>query len=927
MNVIKKKLTRVISLALCVALLSGFCVARFTLNASAVSSVQVVGGKAVMTSSGAFLQAYIGCEKGVSTQVSFYAATQFDVYGFDSFTGGNVDNVKSDPGEKHIGGADGNYYVTWSSDRSQDPYQAFEADVRGVEGDVILGYEGHLNEADATGTMIMQIWDPAAARYVKMDEETAVNSSISLVATVDAAAYAVDGYIRYRVVLPEDAAYKWIYTRNATAGLADESIQYGATKTRTSPGNSSYNYKGEISPDMCFCIKTQVGDDAEYSMVFPFTSDNVSQTQLSHFNVNLVGDASTARNMSWVSKNDLAAAVVQVVPYGKLSPDFTEATTYVGKKDRIKSAEKPFSYYVTVDGLEPGCEYWYRYGDGESVWSSPCYLRTDDGDGYFSFMMGGDPQSYTDSTDEEQIERIFGQYRQVGYSYNEAKRTTGAEFLVVCGDESDNGSYEACWDWYYDVNQSFYRSSALVPTMGNHDSWGWDMWVANHNLTDPDTGERGSYYSFDYGNAHFIILNGNIAEANNRKAMLDKEYAWLVRDLEAHKDADFKFIIEHQGMYSYPVHTNEAETVEIRSILVPLIDEYGVDMMMQGHDHIWLRTTSMKEGRDVSGQNTATITDIVTGDTYIVDPEGTTYFNGGSLTGSKYHSANPANFLNLISVAYATQPNMPTYNTIEIEGGKLRFQGWAYNKSTGVITRLNNYAQYGSQNDDGYNIVKTSYYTKLNNRINALPETLTLEDREEVLALKKACDAETQQFLEAYVPDAGKIAAAYETVEQLYRDSCVPVITIAGELPGEFKVGTEYAFPSANAYDENDGVLPVAVALSFGDEVIPLTGDLTCTFENAGDYLLTYSATASDGHTTTETFEITVMPGVKKCDFDGDGEITVGDALTALRIAAKLVEETPEAIAIGDNDGDGEITVADALTILRIAAKLMPELK
>ncbi|MBO4584860.1 MAG: dockerin type I repeat-containing protein [Clostridia bacterium] len=59
-----------------------------------------------------------------------------------------------------------------------------------------------------------------------------------------------------------------------------------------------------------------------------------------------------------------------------------------------------------------------------------------------------------------------------------------------------------------------------------------------------------------------------------------------------------------------------------------------------------------------------------------------------------------------------------------------------------------------------------------------------------------------------------------------------------------------------------------------------------------------------------------------KGDMDGDGEITVADALKALRIAAKLVEPTAEDLALGDTDGDGEITVADALKILRVAAKL-----
>ena len=921
---IKKSMVRALSVLLCVAMLAGFGVARFALTASAGTVVRVVNGQAVATSSGAFLKVYVGCEKGVSTQVGFYAATAFDVYGFSAYAGGNVRNVRSDPSETHLTGTDGDFYVTWCGENTGHPYQAFEADVTGVEGNIIVGYEGNVHAADESGTLILQLWDPSASAYVDKDEGGAVNGSIALVAVVSASDYAENGIVRYRIVLPENAAYKWIYTRHATVGQIDEAMQYGATKTRTSPGSTSYNYKGEVTSDMHFCFKAQTDTDTYYSMVFPFSSENVSQQLLTHFNVNFNNDAGTARNMSWASKNDLAAAVVQVVPYGRLDPDFSNATTYVGKKDKIKNAEKPFGYYVTVDGLEPGTEYWYRYGDGDKVWSSPCYLRTDDGDAHFAFMMSGDPQSYTDSTDEAQIEKIFGQYRQVGYSYNEARRIAGAEFLVVCGDESDHGNYESCWDWYYDENQTFYRSSTLAPTMGNHDSWGWDMWVSNHFVPDPATGERGSYCSFDYGNAHFIILNGNISEANGKKAQLDVEYDWLRQDLEAHKDATFKFIIEHQGMYSYPVHTNENDTVELRQILVPIIDEYGVDFMLQGHDHIWLRTSSMEGGRNVAPENTTTITDLVTGDTYVVDPKGTTYCNGGSLTGSKYHNPNPANFLTLISVACAAQPNMPSYNTFEIDGGKLKFKGWTYNKSTGAVSRMGSYTHYGSETD-GYSIVKTSYYTAINDRINALPDTLTLEDREEVLALKKMCDAESEQFLDAYVPDHGKLAAAYDTVDRLYRAVCVPELTINGEVPAEVKAGQEIVFPSAVAYDENDGDLPVTLMITRGSEYTVLDG-FSYTFEEEGEYTLGYSAQDSDGNVTARTFEITVVSARVRGDLDGDGEVTVSDALAALRIAARLTESTPDKLAAGDADGDGDITVVDALAILRVALKLADEI-
>lgn len=57
-------------------------------------------------------------------------------------------------------------------------------------------------------------------------------------------------------------------------------------------------------------------------------------------------------------------------------------------------------------------------------------------------------------------------------------------------------------------------------------------------------------------------------------------------------------------------------------------------------------------------------------------------------------------------------------------------------------------------------------------------------------------------------------------------------------------------------------------------------------------------------------------------DMDGDGSISVADALSALRIAAKLARATSSIMKIADVDFDGAITVSDALAILRVAAKL-----
>lgn len=75
---------------------------------------------------------------------------------------------------------------------------------------------------------------------------------------------------------------------------------------------------------------------------------------------------------------------------------------------------------------------------------------------------------------------------------------------------------------------------------------------------------------------------------------------------------------------------------------------------------------------------------------------------------------------------------------------------------------------------------------------------------------------------------------------------------------------------------------------------------------------------------TADTYIIAIWSAIDgmKGDFDKDGKITVADSLAALRIAARLAEETAEALEIGDIDADGKITVSDALAILRVAAKM-----
>ena len=870
---------KTLSLLLCAAMLFGVGVAQRAGAVAAASAAEAaqcptVGNtKSVPTSTSLLLQTYIGTEKGVTTEVRFYAARKLPVYAFESPSGGDVMRGKKSDRETSMQGADDEYrYSTWTLDAEALPYQAFEADVSGVTGDVVFGFEGRTKDVEAA--LILQIYDPAQGAYFEAYRDTQHNGTITLTYTVDAKKYAENGRVRYRVTFPEGASDKWIYLHEAAAAQLDKSIQYGTTKTKTSSGNCSLNLKTDLpGEDDIFCAEAvnERGVACSLPVYFYPRSKNTNQDQLWHFNSVFGTDACTTRNMSWATATAMDA-VVQVIPYGPIEQDFSNATVYTGhseyyndQKGSLVSPEvrKQYIHYVTVDNLEPGREYWYRYGNGDDVWSPPCYLRTDDGDEKFSFFIAGDPQpEASGATEWEDIIVAYGErYAELQYSWNEAVRLSGAEFFVCTGDETDAAMSERCWDWYFYSNTELFRSQPLAATMGNHDfrldswnsSYNYPYWVRRHNYVDP-LGEydHAFFYSFDYGNVHFTVINGNLAAANesedlnqykpdylkvNFKTLRDRQLAWLEEDL-ANTDKDFKIVVTHQGMYSYPVHTYDSETKELRNLIVPILDRYGVDIMFQGHDHVWIRTNNMKGGSKIE-QNSGTFVDIdgTNRTSYVIDPVGTVYTNAGSATGSKCHNPDPTKYLSLISVAMASQPNLPTFTTVEIENGRLQLKGWA-REEDGSVNRISTYTCYptGSAQTDAYNIIRSDFYTGLNSRIDALPDEITLDEGAEIEALMTICDRESDRAKSQLIPSYSKLTAAKEQY-----DALIAALGVKGDL-------------------------------------------------------------------------------------DGDGEITVSDALRALRIAAKLDAETPDALRLGDADGDGEITVSDALMILRAAVGLTDEL-
>jgi len=181
------------------------------------------------------------------------------------------------------------------------------------------------------------------------------------------------------------------------------------------------------------------------------------------------------------------------------------------------------------------------------------------------------------------------------------------DFMVSPGDIDPPGNTYATIQKYIDPTYLWY------PVAGNHETeTASDMvWLRIFNRdgnTLPNivnVGPAGcaeTTYSFDYGNAHFSII-----DSNKDFSPGSKQYQWLEQDLAKSK-AVWKFVFHHHPLYStydrwltkHAFHKNTVTSprgdVKTR-ILAPLYEKFGVDVVWYGHVHSYERTWPIKEGK------------------------------------------------------------------------------------------------------------------------------------------------------------------------------------------------------------------------------------------------------------------------------------------------------------------------------------------
>jgi hypothetical protein len=337
-----------------------------------------------------------------------------------------------------------------------------------------------------------------------------------------------------------------------------------------------------------------------------------------------LGEATTTSAViSWATESAGASEVRYSIDQSYVNVVAAIDSTYDGK----------YWHSATITGLTAGTTYYYRvYSGGEDVtpWPEITFTTAPEATtSRFTFVALGDsrpdgagspPGQGALDVAAEMDRRAFDLALHTG----DIVHSGG----VCSGDDSS-------WNQYIRAYFDLYRDSTgdipFYPSLGNHElnggSCGYQGYTDVYYLPGnaPAGGEE-EYYSFDWGNAHFVAL-----DTNQSYSAGSAQYDWLVNDLQASTQR-WKFVFLHHPAYS---SGNHGSTAEVQTHLVPVFETTGVDVVFNGHDHDYERTCPILDGMCTTPQDGGVVYYVTGGGGAPLYPAGSDWFTAYS--DSLYH--------------------------------------------------------------------------------------------------------------------------------------------------------------------------------------------------------------------------------------------------------------------------------------------------
>ncbi|MCY4127701.1 MAG: HYR domain-containing protein [Gammaproteobacteria bacterium] len=293
--------------------------------------------------------------------------------------------------------------------------------------------------------------------------------------------------------------------------------------------------------------------------------------------------------------------------YGLAVDDLTET---------IENETLTSEHEVLISNLDSDTKYFYEIGNSSMTFAG------NDADHYFQtsppkgsddpiriWVIGDSGQCAVDNQGCMDVDAVMEEYLAWTSDNGEAH----ADIILMLGDNAyNNGTDSEHTRGLFEPLAKVLRNHVLWPSPGNHEFGASDSPTQSgpyyEAFTLPKSAEAGgvasgteAYYSFDYGNVHFVALDSHDTDRSapsNPTTNICPDtsgggamYSWLCEDLAA-TTQDWIITYWHHPPYTKGSHDSDAESqlVEMRQRFNPVIEHFGSDLNLTGHSHSYERS-------------------------------------------------------------------------------------------------------------------------------------------------------------------------------------------------------------------------------------------------------------------------------------------------------------------------------------------------
>ena len=287
----------------------------------------------------------------------------------------------------------------------------------------------------------------------------------------------------------------------------------------------------------------------------------------------------------------------------------TDPTYSAGRADNTEYGSDHM-HAQTLGALSPATLYHYRVTTLGVSYTGTFRSAPDAGAGQLKFLAYGDTRS--DPTTHDKLAAAMLKVIGTDPAY---------QTLTLCsGDLVAAGGDESYWtnEWFgasYANIRALTGRVAYAACMGNHETDGGSTLFPKYF---PYAFAGSRYYSFDYGPAHFTVLDQYTSYDSS-----STQGKWLKNDLSASRKV-WKFVLLHEpGWSAAGGHSNNST---VQSQVAPFCERYGVAILFAGHNHYYTRAAKNGVRHVTTGGGGASLKTPDPSQPYVVKASSTHHF-------------------------------------------------------------------------------------------------------------------------------------------------------------------------------------------------------------------------------------------------------------------------------------------------------------